>query len=379
VVYLLCGVRWASPTSLTIGKAPGRIRGLGEGTLAAKCGGGCAFPPSPIIEICCKPSFHLPPLIYDSQLSTSSNTQGIVVKMESAVVGRLQSYVSRVVLTLRLEYDGHDDELSIRGELLDEFLGLEEALHTVNSNMDSLISGCLSRLTKILGDPPNGDDELSETRVTRNATMALRTVHQLRKSIRNGISEADIARHGWTSLQEPGKWPTDPKLKILSGPSSRDQQPRTEAITPQILEPGDDAKSPLTRFVTTRRLVPCAATASMFVFAQDREVLCYTHNPLAFARSFSQHTDAIEFLVVNDCGVSGSGRLVLSYDAGRLAIVWDLRTGDIIAKFSSYDEITSVAWMRDDNVVFGTYDELDCFQRKANKAPRYCERRCYHF
>ncbi|GAO13307.1 hypothetical protein UVI_02013210 [Ustilaginoidea virens] len=49
----------------------------------------------------------------------------------------------------------------------------------------------------------------------------------------------------------------------------------------------------------------------------------------------------------------GGGRLTVSYDAGQVAIVWDLMTGDEVARFTSYETLTAAAWMRNGNVAFG--------------------------
>lgn len=49
----------------------------------------------------------------------------------------------------------------------------------------------------------------------------------------------------------------------------------------------------------------------------------------------------------------GAGRLVVSYDAGSTAIVWDLLTGDEVARFASYEQIRVATWMRNGNVAFG--------------------------
>ena len=48
--------------------------------------------------------------------------------------------------------------------------------------------------------------------------------------------------------------------------------------------------------------------------------------------------------------------MVVSYDAGQTAIVWDLFTGDEIARFASYEQILVAAWMRNGNVAFGRAD-----------------------
>ena len=56
---------------------------------------------------------------------------------------------------------------------------------------------------------------------------------------------------------------------------------------------------------------------------------------------------------VDNLSERGSNRLVVSYDAGQSAIVWDILTGDEIARFVSYEHIRVAAWMRNGNVAFG--------------------------
>ena len=46
--------------------------------------------------------------------------------------------------------------------------------------------------------------------------------------------------------------------------------------------------------------------------------------------------------------------MVVSYDVDMTAIVWDLMTGDEVARFASYENLTCAAWMRNGNVAFGT-------------------------
>ena len=99
---------------------------------------------------------------------------------------------------------------------------------------------------------------------------------------------------------------------------------------------------------------PCAATASIFLFAQVNSVLCLHHDTLAIERRFEKHKDEIVLLSVDNVSERGAGRLVVSYDAGQTAIVWDLFTGDEIARFASYEQIKVASWMRNGNVAFGT-------------------------
>ncbi|KAG6013333.1 hypothetical protein E4U43_007344 [Claviceps pusilla] len=98
---------------------------------------------------------------------------------------------------------------------------------------------------------------------------------------------------------------------------------------------------------------PCAATASMFLYAYGASVICCHHDTLAIERIFSRHSDEIQLLAVDNQSESGGGRLVVSYDAGQTAIVWDLMTGHEVARFASYEMLTVAAWMRNGNVAFG--------------------------
>ncbi|KAH8684528.1 WD40-repeat-containing domain protein [Tricladium varicosporioides] len=103
----------------------------------------------------------------------------------------------------------------------------------------------------------------------------------------------------------------------------------------------------------TRDFEPCAATASMFLYAQGNSVVCCHHDTLTIERRFSRHTEEISLLAVDTVSDRGAGRLVVSYDVGQTAIVWDCMTGDEIARFASYENLTVAAWMRNGNVAFG--------------------------
>ncbi|KFA79026.1 hypothetical protein S40288_00598 [Stachybotrys chartarum IBT 40288] len=102
-----------------------------------------------------------------------------------------------------------------------------------------------------------------------------------------------------------------------------------------------------------RSFDPCAATASMFLYAQGSSVVCCHHDSLAIERRFSRHADEVQLLAVDNQSEVGGGRFVVSYDAGQTAIVWDLMTGDEVARFASYEHLTTAAWMRNGNVAFG--------------------------
>ncbi|EKD15242.1 WD g-beta repeat protein [Drepanopeziza brunnea f. sp. 'multigermtubi' MB_m1] len=103
----------------------------------------------------------------------------------------------------------------------------------------------------------------------------------------------------------------------------------------------------------SRDFDPCAATASMFLYAQGSAVVCAHHDTLKIERLFSRHTEEISLLAVDTVSERGAGRLVVSYDVGQTAIVWDCMTGDELARFASYENLTVAAWMRNGNVAFG--------------------------
>lgn len=104
-----------------------------------------------------------------------------------------------------------------------------------------------------------------------------------------------------------------------------------------------------------RDFEPCAATASMFLYVQGNSVVCAHHDTLKIERRFARHTEEILLLAVDNHSEKGAGRQVVSYDAGQTAIVWDCMTGDEIARFASYENLTVAAWMRNGNVAFGAY------------------------
>lgn len=98
---------------------------------------------------------------------------------------------------------------------------------------------------------------------------------------------------------------------------------------------------------------PCAATGSIFLYAQGSNVVCLHHDSLAVDRRFQKHTDAIQLIAVDNVSETGAGRLVVTYDAQQTAIVWDLFTGDQISRFASYEPLKVATWMRNGNIAFG--------------------------
>jgi hypothetical protein len=99
----------------------------------------------------------------------------------------------------------------------------------------------------------------------------------------------------------------------------------------------------------------CAATASMFLYAQGSSVVCCHHDTLTIERTFSRHAADVQLLAVDNQSEAGGGRFVVSYDAGQTTIVWDLMTGDEICRFACYDHFTAAAWMKNGAVAFGKF------------------------
>ena len=105
---------------------------------------------------------------------------------------------------------------------------------------------------------------------------------------------------------------------------------------------------------------PCASTASLFLYAQGSAILCLHHDTLAVERRFTSHQDKIDFISVDNVSERGAGRLVVSYDVGQTAIVWDIFTGTEIARFASFEHLRVASWMRNGNVAFGAGEQPKC-------------------
>ncbi|KAJ5246439.1 hypothetical protein N7468_001422 [Penicillium chermesinum] len=102
------------------------------------------------------------------------------------------------------------------------------------------------------------------------------------------------------------------------------------------------------------RFEPCAATASLFLYTQGPKILCLHHDTLAVERRFTSHSEDIDFIAVDNVSERGAGRLVVSYDVGQTAIVWDIFTGTEISRFASFEHLRVASWMRNGNVAFGS-------------------------
>lgn len=98
---------------------------------------------------------------------------------------------------------------------------------------------------------------------------------------------------------------------------------------------------------------PCAATASIFLYSQATSIICLHHDTLAVERRFDKHQDKVLGISVDNVSERGAGRLVVSFDVGRTAIVWDLFTGEEITRFQYYEDIKVAAWMKNGQIAFG--------------------------
>src|SRR4051794_38287893 len=98
---------------------------------------------------------------------------------------------------------------------------------------------------------------------------------------------------------------------------------------------------------------PCAATASLLLFSQGPVIICLHHDTLALERRFTHHSEDVQFISVDNVSERGAGRLVVTYDFGQTAIVWDLFTGSEHARFAAFEPLQVAAWMRNGNVAFG--------------------------
>ena len=100
-------------------------------------------------------------------------------------------------------------------------------------------------------------------------------------------------------------------------------------------------------------LEPCAATASLFLYAQGSVITCLRHGTLAVERRFENHEHEVRLISVDNVSERGAGVLVVSYDTGQTAFIWDLLSGMTIARFSAFEDLRVAAWMRNGNVAFG--------------------------
>ena len=98
---------------------------------------------------------------------------------------------------------------------------------------------------------------------------------------------------------------------------------------------------------------PCSATEGYFLYAQRNTILCLQHDTLAIVRRFEKHREDVQWIAADNVSDRGNGRLVVSYDSSLTTIVWDVVTGDEIARFASYEDIRTAAWMKNSSIAFG--------------------------
>ncbi|KAI0113541.1 hypothetical protein GGR51DRAFT_546814 [Nemania sp. FL0031] len=128
-----------------------------------------------------------------------------------------------------------------------------------------------------------------------------------------------------------------------AGRSSRKGQPA-------VSEPREFASPSM----PIRYFEPTAATEKMLLYGQGNSVVIAHHDTLTIERRFSRHSAEVQLLAVDtQSATMGNGRFVVSYDVDMTAIVWDLMTGEEVARFASYENLTCAAWMRNGNVAFG--------------------------
>ena len=104
-------------------------------------------------------------------------------------------------------------------------------------------------------------------------------------------------------------------------------------------------------------LEPCTATGSFFIYTHGSAIVCLHHDTLKVERRFEKHSEKVLLVAVDNASERGAGKYCVSYDAGLTAIVWDLHTGDEVARFISYEPLKVASWMRNGNIAFGTDDK----------------------
>jgi len=117
--------------------------------------------------------------------------------------------------------------------------------------------------------------------------------------------------------------------------------------------PSNRAATPIDARLNDVEFEPCAATASIFLYSQNTSIICLHHDTLAVERRFDKHSDLVLGISVDNVSERGAGRLIVSFDAGRTAIVWDLFTGEEVTRFQYYEDIKVAAWMKNGQIVFG--------------------------
>lgn len=114
---------------------------------------------------------------------------------------------------------------------------------------------------------------------------------------------------------------------------------------------------------------PCAATGSFLLYSQRNIILVLHHDTLVIERRFERHREDIKWIAVDNVSEQGAGRIAVSYDAGHSTVVWDILTGQEIARFVAYDPINVAHFMRNGNIAFGKRLKMEMRPNlKANRS-----------
>lgn len=114
---------------------------------------------------------------------------------------------------------------------------------------------------------------------------------------------------------------------------------------------GDSPSQQVERFPIFQ---PCSATAALFLFAYKNIVYCLHHDTLALERKLVKHKADISIVAADNVSERHAGRLAISYDVGTNAIIWDLFSGNELARFASYEFVRVASWLMDGRLAFGT-------------------------
>lgn len=140
---------------------------------------------------------------------------------------------------------------------------------------------------------------------------------------------------------------------------------------------GDRQNAAIWAYVCSPAYADDALVANRFI--EGNSVVVAHHDTLTIERRFSRHSAEVQLLAVDtQSATMGNGRFAVSYDVDMTAIVWDLMTGEEVARFASYENLTCAAWMRNGNVAFGMLLVMDFARsRIADFNTRQRARKCY--
>ncbi|KAF2152508.1 hypothetical protein K461DRAFT_313187 [Myriangium duriaei CBS 260.36] len=138
--------------------------------------------------------------------------------------------------------------------------------------------------------------------------------------------------------------------------SARDPSSRTApapTLTPENAEAG---------------LTPCAATQHLLLYAQRNVVLCLRHDTLSIEYRLEKHKEDVSWICVDNTSERSASQLMVSYDTGNTAIVWDINSGKEISRFVAYETLLCASFMKNGNIVFGgTGGNIVLFEPSTNE------------